>query len=154
MAAITTHPNKTLERLFQTCYLWNFAYAGGDYYYSQGSSSSFLKTRERNNKLGLLYFCPYAFPMKNKVWSVGYRQVIRLFLGLMLTNRTGEKYTQCHTRMRILIVISYMLMKLDAKTWYLLDSSFYTEFTPLNKLAVADAVWTRLPVDGLNMTLA
>ena len=28
------------------------------------------------------------------------------------------------------------------------------ESTPLNKLAVADAVWARMPVDGLNMTLA
>ena len=30
----------------------------------------------------------------------------------------------------------------------------YKESTPLNKLAVADAVWARMPVDGLNMTLA
>ena len=28
------------------------------------------------------------------------------------------------------------------------------ESTPLNKMAVADAVWARMPVDGLNMTLA
>ena len=26
--------------------------------------------------------------------------------------------------------------------------------TPLNKLAVADAVWARMPVDGLIMTLS
>ena len=26
--------------------------------------------------------------------------------------------------------------------------------TPLNKLAVADAIWARMSVDGLNMTLA
>ena len=30
----------------------------------------------------------------------------------------------------------------------------YSESTPLNKLAVAHAVWARMPVDGLNMTLA
>ena len=29
----------------------------------------------------------------------------------------------------------------------------YTESTPLNKLAVADAAWARMPVDSLNMTL-
>ena len=29
-----------------------------------------------------------------------------------------------------------------------------SEFTPLNKLAVADAAWASMPVDGLNMTLA
>ena len=28
------------------------------------------------------------------------------------------------------------------------------ESTPLNKLAVADVVWARMPVDSLNMTLA
>ena len=28
------------------------------------------------------------------------------------------------------------------------------ESTPLNKLAVADAAWSRMPVDSLNMTLA
>ena len=28
------------------------------------------------------------------------------------------------------------------------------ESTPLNKLAVADAAWARMPVDSLNMTLA
>ena len=28
------------------------------------------------------------------------------------------------------------------------------ESTPLNKLTVADALWARMPVDGLNMTLA
>ena len=28
------------------------------------------------------------------------------------------------------------------------------ESTPLNKLAVADAAWARMPVDRLNMTLA
>ena len=28
------------------------------------------------------------------------------------------------------------------------------ESTPLNKLAVADTVWARMLVDGLNMTLA
>ena len=32
--------------------------------------------------------------------------------------------------------------------------SVHTESTPLNKLTVADAVWARMPVDGLNMTLA
>ena len=29
-----------------------------------------------------------------------------------------------------------------------------SESTPLNKLAVADAAWARIPVDSLNMTLA
>ena len=29
-----------------------------------------------------------------------------------------------------------------------------SESTPLNKLAVADAAWARMPVDSLNMTLA
>ena len=29
-----------------------------------------------------------------------------------------------------------------------------TESTPLNKLAVVDVVWARMPVDGLSMTLA
>ena len=28
------------------------------------------------------------------------------------------------------------------------------ESTPLNKLAVADPAWARMPVDSLNMTLA
>ena len=29
-----------------------------------------------------------------------------------------------------------------------------SESTPLNKLAVADAAWARMPVDSLNMTIA
>ena len=33
-------------------------------------------------------------------------------------------------------------------------SVYSLESTPLNKLAVADAAWARMPVDGLNMTLA
>ena len=32
-------------------------------------------------------------------------------------------------------------------------SSTLKESTPLNKLAVAHAIWARMPVDGLNMTL-
>ena len=31
------------------------------------------------------------------------------------------------------------------------DNKMASEPTPLNKLAVADAVWVRVPVDGLNM---
>ena len=31
---------------------------------------------------------------------------------------------------------------------------YANESTPLNKLAVADAAWARMPVDSLNMTLA
>ena len=34
------------------------------------------------------------------------------------------------------------------------DSKSTSESTPLNKLAVADAAWARMPVDSLNMTLA
>ena len=34
------------------------------------------------------------------------------------------------------------------------NSKSISESTPLNKLAVADAAWARMPVDSLNMTLA
>ena len=37
---------------------------------------------------------------------------------------------------------------------YLVPLLQAAESTPLNKLAVADAGWGRMPVDGLNMTLA
>ena len=33
------------------------------------------------------------------------------------------------------------------------DSKSTSESPPLNKLAVADATWARMPVDSLNMTL-
>ena len=33
------------------------------------------------------------------------------------------------------------------------NSKSTSESTPLNKLAVADAAWARMPVDSLNMTL-
>ena len=33
------------------------------------------------------------------------------------------------------------------------NSKSTSESTPLSKLAVADAAWARMPVDGLNMTL-
>ena len=36
----------------------------------------------------------------------------------------------------------------------ILHRVYLEESTPLNKLAVADAAWARMPVDSLNMTLA
>ena len=48
-------------------------------------------------------------------------------------------------------------LELVQQNWKLLGILFVFityESTPLNKLAVADAAWARMPVDSLNMTLA
>ena len=63
---------------------------------------------------------------------------------------------------QIIILCSYNISKVikQPKAEFILETQLQcimtaaNESTPLNKLAVADAAWARMPVDSLNMTLA